>query len=78
LDDTLSERFRNLPTSTTSLIDFVEDAFEELRRCSSLFTIEELAFDVEVSDETKQPFVHFMDDPDYCKFPFLHTSALHL
>jgi hypothetical protein len=76
LDDTLFERFRNLPTSTTSLIDFVEDAFEELRR--NLFTIEELG-DVEVPEDTKQPFVHFMEDPDYCKYsPIFLNFDMHV
>ncbi len=53
-----------MPNSTTSLIDFVEDAFEEFRR--SLFTIEELGDVDVVFENTRQPFVHFMNDPDYC------------
>lgn len=74
LDDVLLERFKDLPVGTSSLIDFVEDAFDEIRR--SLFNIEEIVddgyfegfFPPNFPREPKEPAVHFSDDPDYCMF----------
>jgi len=69
LDDALFERFKNLPTSSTSLIDFVEDAFDEIRR--SLFNIEELVddgffegFEFPIA-HNREPSIHFKEDPEY-------------
>jgi len=68
LDDALFSNFRHLPNRTTSLIDFVEDTFDEIRK--SLFTIEEIvdsAMEEELEAHNhRQPFIHFLEDPDYC------------
>lgn len=70
LDDALFSNFRHLPNRTTSLIDFVEDTFDEIRR--SLFTIEEIVdhtFDEDLQNgDQRQPFIHFLEDTDYCMF----------
>lgn len=65
------ERFINLPTASTNLIDYVEDAFEEIRR--SLFSIEELVdddgffegFEFPEITSTREPSIHFIEDPGY-------------
>jgi len=64
LDDTLFSSFRHLPSRNSALIDFVEDTFDEIRR--SLFNIEEIIDNEFTEAENhKQPFIHFLDDPDY-------------